>query len=170
MGARSAQGAATGAGATLDLLDRARHSLLEACQSEEVARRYDQAQLGALRAAAAVVATRITPTHQSTGQSGPRSLWELLPSVAPELSEWAGFFDVVGARRHHDHSAREADDLLRQSELFLDLVCRTLGLPVPMSPHDHLLVPTALTPAGVGAAGVGAAGVGAAGVGARAAP
>jgi hypothetical protein len=117
-----------------------------------------------------VVATRITPTHQSTGQSGPRSLWELLPSVAPELSEWAGFFDVVGARRHHDHSAREADDLLRQSELFLDLVCRTLGLPVPVSPPDHLLVPTALTPAGVGAAGVGAAGVSAAGVGARAAP
>lgn len=144
MGARSAQGTATGAGATLDLLDRARHSLLEACQSEEVARRYDQAQLGALRAAAAVVATRITSTHPSAGQSGPRSLWELLPTVAPELSEWAGFFDVVGARRHHDHSAREADDLLRQSELFLDLVCRTLGLPVHRSPHDHLLVPTAM--------------------------
>lgn len=149
MGARSAQGtaqgAATGAAATLDLLDRARHSLLEACQSEEVARRYDQAQLGALRAAAAVVATRTTSSgHPSTGQSGPRSLWELLPTVAPELSEWAGFFDVVGARRHHDHSAREADDVLRQSELFLDLVCRTLGLPVPRSPHDHLLVPTAI--------------------------
>ncbi|NYG05550.1 hypothetical protein BJ986_000037 [Phycicoccus badiiscoriae] len=145
MGARSALGAPTGAAATLDLLDRARHSLLEACQSEEIARRYDQAQLGALRAAAAVVATRSTSAHPSTGQSGPRSLWELLPTVAPELSEWAGFFDVVGARRHHDHSAREADDLLRQSELFLDLVCRTLGLPVPRSTHDHLLVPTLVT-------------------------
>ena len=144
MGARSAHGTATGAAATLDLLDRARHSLLEACQSQEVARRYDQAQLGALRAAAAVVATRTTSTHPPTGQSGPRSLWELLPTVAPELSEWAGFFEVVGARRHHDHSAREADDLLRQSELFLDLVCRSLGLPVAMSSHDHLLVPTVL--------------------------
>jgi hypothetical protein len=145
---------ATGAAATLDLLDRARHSLLEACQSEEVARRYDQAQLGALRAAAAVVATRMstrTSTPRATSQSGPQSLWELLPTVAPELSEWAGFFDVVGARRHHDHSAREADDLLRQSELFLDLVCRTLGLPVPASPHDHLLVPTALAATQVGA-------------------
>jgi hypothetical protein len=153
MGARSAQDAATatGAAATLDLLDRARHSLLEACQSEEVARRYDQAQLGALRAAAAVVATRVTSTHRSAGQSGPRSLWELLPTVAPELSEWAGFFDVVGARRHHDHSAREADDLLRQSELFLDLVCRTLGLPVPVEASDHLLVPTALATTGVAA-------------------
>ena len=151
MGARRAQGTTTGAAATLDLLDRARHSLLEACQSEEVARRYDQAQLGALRAAAAVVATRSTSSHQPTGQSGPRSLWELLPTIAPELSEWAGFFDVVGARRHHDHSAREADDLLRQSELFLDLVCRTLGLPVPMAPPDHLLVPTPLTTTGVAA-------------------
>ena len=136
-------GASTGAAATLDLLDRARHSLLEACQSQEVTRRYDQAQLGALRAAAAVVATR-TSSRPPTGQSGPRSLWELLPTVAPELSEWAGFFEVVGARRHHGHSAREADDVLRQSELFLDLVCHTLGLPVTVSPHDHLLVPTAL--------------------------
>jgi hypothetical protein len=141
MGATSST---TGAAATLDLLDRARHSLLEACQSQEVTRRYDQAQLGALRAAAAVVATRTT-SHPPTGQSGPRSLWELLPTVAPELSEWAGFFEVVGARRHHGHSAREADDVLRQSELFLDLVCRTLGLPVTVAPHDHLLVPTALT-------------------------
>ena len=135
---------ATGAAATLDLLDRARHSLLEACQSQEVTRRYDQAQLGALRAAAAVVATR-SSSRPPTGQSGPRSLWELLPTVAPELSEWAGFFEVVGARRHHGHSAREADDVLRQSELFLDLVCHTLGLPVTVAPHDHLLVPTALT-------------------------
>jgi HEPN superfamily protein len=140
-----ATGSATGAAATLDLLDRARHSLLEACQSQEVTRRYDQAQLGALRAAAAVVATRTTSSRPATGQSGPRSLWELLPTVAPELSEWAGFFEVVGARRHHGHSAREADDVLRQSELFLDLVCHTLGLPVTVSPHDHLLVPTALT-------------------------
>ena len=98
-----------------------------------------------------MVATRVTSTHRSTGQSGPRSLWELLPTVAPELSEWAGFFDVVGARRHHDHSAREADDLLRQSELFLDLVCRTLGLPVPVEASDHLLVPTALATTGVAA-------------------
>lgn len=141
---RSTTGSSSGAAATLDLLDRARHSLLEACQSQEITRRYDQAQLGALRAAAAVVATRTT-SHPPTGQSGPRSLWELLPAVAPELSEWAGFFEVVGARRHHSHSAREADDVLRQSELFLDLVCHTLGLPVTVSSQDHLLVPTALT-------------------------
>jgi HEPN superfamily protein len=130
----------TTASATLDLLDRSRHSLLEACHSQEVTQRYLQAQLGALRAAAALVAARTSPN----GQSGPRSLWELLPAVAPELSEWAGFFELVATRhRHGQPSAREADDLLRQSEIFLDLVCRSLGLPVQRS-HGEVLVPTAL--------------------------
>jgi hypothetical protein len=128
------------ASASLDLLDRSRHSLLEACQSEEVSQRYLQAQLGALRAAAALVAARATPD----GHCGPRSLWELLPAVAPELAEWAEFFELVAARRGRPHSAREADDLIRQSEVFLDLVRRSLGLPVHPGRHDEVLVPTAL--------------------------
>lgn len=130
---------------TLDLLDRSRHSLLEACQSREVAERYLQAQLGALRAAAALVAARSTPSRQP----GPRSLWELVPAVAPELAEWAGFFELTTTRRARIArglgrvSPRDADDLLRQAETFLDLVCRSLGLPTaPM--HGDLLVPAAL--------------------------
>ena len=43
--------ASSSAAASLDLLDRSRHSLLEACQTQEVSQRYLQAQLGALRAA-----------------------------------------------------------------------------------------------------------------------
>ena len=136
----SATGTTRSAGASLDLLDRSRHSLLEACQSREVSQRYLQAQLGALRAAAALVAARATPD----GHCGPRSLWELLPTVAPELAEWAEFFELVTARRGQPHSAREADDLIRQSEVFLDLVCRSLGLPVQPGSHDEVLVPTAL--------------------------
>lgn len=132
-------GTTRSAGASLDLLDRSRHSLLEACQSREVSQRYLQAQLGALRAAAALVAARATPD----GHCGPRSLWELLPTVAPELAEWAEFFELVAARRGQPHNAREADDLIRQSEVFLDLVCRSLGLPVQPSGHE-VLVPTAL--------------------------
>ncbi len=142
---------ATSAAATLDLLDRSRHSLLEACQTREIAERHLQAQLGALRAAAALVAARTT----ADTRTGPRSLWELLPCVAPELAEWAGFFELVSARRIRiatagpgaggQVSAREADDLLRQAELFLDLVCRTLGLPVQPSAHDEVLVPTAVS-------------------------
>jgi hypothetical protein len=140
----AASTAASSAQASLELLDRSRHSLLEACHSREVARRHLHAQLGALRAAAAVVAARATPG----GQSGPRSLWELLPSVAPELSEWAGFFELVSSRPAPAVSAREADDLVRQSEIFLDLACRTLGLPVPPDTHDEGLVPTVLVGAG----------------------
>lgn len=118
----------------LDLLDRSRTSLLEACHSRDIAHRHRQAQLGALRAAAAVVATRTT----SGGPSGPRSLWELLPAFAPELAEWAQFFELVAVRTDPP-SAREADDLLRQAEAFLELVCHSLGLPVAGLPYDHLV-------------------------------
>jgi hypothetical protein len=126
------------AASALDLLERSRHALLEACHTRDVVHRHRQAQLGALRAAAAVVAARTTPG----GPSGPRSLWELLPAVSPELAEWAGFFDLV-ARRTGVPSAREADDLLRQAEVFLELVCRSLGLPVSARPAD-VLVPTSV--------------------------
>ena len=131
------------ASSALDLLDRSRQSLLAACQSAVVVERFTQAQLGALRAAAALVAARPTTWRPQ----GPHSLWELLPTVAPELSEWADFFELTTPRprRSPAISSREADDLLRQAETFLDLVCRSLGLPVPQH-HGDVLVPTS-TPA-----------------------
>ena len=100
-----------------------------------------------MRAAAALVSARAVPT----GQARPRSLWDLLPSVAPELTEWAGFFAAVTSRHpslagsvpagQGQITAREADDLLRQAETFVELVCRALGL--PMTPvHGDVLVPT----------------------------
>jgi hypothetical protein len=133
------------AASALDLLDRSRHSLLEACHTRDIVQRHRQAQLAALRAAAAVVAARTRPG----GPAGPRSLWELVPSVAPELAEWAGFFELVAARPG-PHTAREADDLLRQSETFLELVCRALGLPVASVDRD-VLVPTVAASAAPGA-------------------
>lgn len=133
------------AASALDLLDRSRHSLLEACHTRDIVQRHRQAQLAALRAAAAVVAARTRPG----GPAGPRSLWELVPSVAPELAEWAGFFELVAARPG-PHTAREADDLLRQSETFLELVCRALGLPVTAVDRD-VLVPTVAASAASGA-------------------
>jgi hypothetical protein len=101
-----------------------------------------------MRAAAALVSARAA----TAGVPGPHSLWALLPSVAPELTEWAEFFEATGPR--HDPqgtvlgggatavTAREADDLLRQAETFVDLVCRSLGLPAS-PPHGNVLVPTA---------------------------
>ncbi len=128
----------------LDLLDRAQETLLEACRTTVAASRYLQAQLAALRAAAAMVAARSLPDSQA----GPRSLWDLLPVVAPELTEWAEFFAVpTGQRTGIERgqvrvSARAADDLLRQAETFVALVARALGLPSGASRAD-LLFPLA---------------------------
>lgn len=134
------------AGAALDLLDAARQSLLQACQSAEASQRYQHAQLAALRAAAALVVARERRTRRAArgGRSG--SVWDLLPVLAPELGEWAQFFALCAARvpglaqGTGRVSAREADDLLRQGETFLDLVCRGLGLPTGLAGGD-LLVP-----------------------------
>jgi hypothetical protein len=138
------------AGAALELVERARADLLEACHTRGVAERYLQSQLGAMRAAAALVSARAGGERQS----GPQSLWDLLPAVAPELTEWAEFFAVTTARTLRPGSpgrttmagapvsAREADDLLRQAETFVELVCRSLGLPAA-PPHGDVLVPTA---------------------------
>jgi hypothetical protein len=141
------QGGATAA-STLELIERSRSSLLEASHSRGVAERYLQSRLAAMRAAAALVSARsATPSA-----AGPRSLWALLPSVAPELTEWAEFFAVATAPPERPErlerparlavSAREADDLLRQAETFIGLVCRNLGMPVSPVHHD-VLVPTA---------------------------
>lgn len=126
-----------GATAVLELLERAEASLLAACHSREVDQRHQHARLGALRAAAALVAARTTGSA-----SGPRSLWAVLPVVAPELAEWAGFF-AAATRRTGPPSTREADDLLRQAETFLDLVRAGLGLPVS-GHHGDLLLPAAM--------------------------
>jgi hypothetical protein len=60
----------------------------------------------------------------------------MLPQVAPELTEWATFFAASAKRRAAFErgaggpGAREADDLLRQSETFFELVQGGLGLPM----------------------------------------
>jgi len=117
------------AATTLELLDRARGSLLLACRTGDCAERYLEAHLGALRAAAALLSAR----SAATGRSRPRSVWEVLPVVAPELAEWATFFAGSARRRvvverGGAPSAREADDLLRQAEVFLEIVQDTLGV------------------------------------------
>ena len=116
----------------LELLDRARASLLSACHADTIAGRYVEAHLAALRAAAALLAARSRPSRRSQL----RSVWEVLPQVAPELTEWAVFFAASARRRaalergSAGPGAREADDLLRQSETFFELVQGVLGLPL----------------------------------------
>lgn len=134
-------GTATGAGAgvVLDLLERSRGGLLLACHSGTAAERYTQAHLAALRAGAALLAARSAPRR-----TRPRSVWEVLPTVAPELTEWAVFFAASGRRRLALErgaglvTARDADDLVRSAERFLELVRATLHLPCGLPLPDEL--------------------------------
>jgi SAV_6107-like HEPN len=86
--------------ATVELLDRSRAGLLTATTAERAGERYIAAHLSALRAAAAVLATR--------GRADRRAALE------------AGRVEVI--------PVREADDQLRAAETFVQLVESTLGL------------------------------------------
>lgn len=120
------------AGTVLDLVDRTRAGLLQACHAETAEDRFRLAHLAALRAAAAVLAA----DARRSRRPGPRNVWAVLPGVAPELAEWAQFFEGTARRRNRVEggalvmSTREADDLVRQVESFLELVLAHLGLPM----------------------------------------
>ncbi len=114
-----------------DLLGSAARGLLEAYATPDPARRYATAHLAALRAAAAVLAARAHPVRRS-GRI--RSVWALLPVVAPQMQEWATFFDANAAKRAAADaglpvvSQREADDLVRDAEAFLVQVAAAIGI------------------------------------------
>jgi hypothetical protein len=110
------------------LLHEARRGLGQAGREPDAGQRFAQAHLSALRGAAAVLALRGRP-HR--GRSRPASAWTLLATMAPELREWAAFFDSGSATRAAVQAgipravtSRTADDLVRQVGQFLDLVER----------------------------------------------
>jgi hypothetical protein len=124
--------------ASVDLLAVARHGLAEAATARTATERYAAAHLAALRAAAAVLAARARPATARRGprSARPRSVWVVLPQVAPELGEWAAFFAAGAGKRAAAEAGlpgavtvREADDLLRDAASFLALVEATLGIP-----------------------------------------
>ncbi|MGH3157812.1 MAG: SAV_6107 family HEPN domain-containing protein, partial [Streptosporangiaceae bacterium] len=69
-------------------------------------------------------------------------VWELLPRVEPALAEWAAFFAAGAGKRAAAEaglsravSASEAEDLLRDVEVFLSLAESVLGVPTaPLLP------------------------------------
>ncbi|WP_434588615.1 SAV_6107 family HEPN domain-containing protein [Streptomyces sp. A5-4] len=126
---------ATAPPAALDLLAQARSGLEEAVGLETSNERYAMAHLAALRTAAAVLAARGRPETGPRRRQRIRSAWEVLPEIAPELSEWSALFASGAARRARAEagiqgaaSARDADDLLRDTAMFLRLVERLLVL------------------------------------------
>jgi hypothetical protein len=125
----------------LALLESARYGLAAAEGETSAGARYVAAHLAALRAAAAVVAARAEP-GASARRRRPLSVWELLPKVEPALAEWAAFFAAGAAKRAAAEaglpravSPREADDLLRDAEMFVSLAENALGVPAqPLLP------------------------------------
>ncbi|MCB0914756.1 MAG: hypothetical protein H6525_05535 [Actinobacteria bacterium] len=116
--------------AATDLLMASARGIAAASTAEEPREQYALAHLSALRAAAAVLACRGKPT----GRRRPRSAWDLLTVMAPEFSEWAAFFAAGAAKRSAAEAGfgrvtpREAADLIRDAESFLELVCQQLGV------------------------------------------
>lgn len=121
--------------AALDLLADAHRTLVQADAAQDPLERYATAHLAALRTTAAVLAVRGRPEKNPRRRKAIRSAWEVLPEVAPELAEWAGYF-AAGARKRAAAEAglpsaattREADDLIRNTALYLRLVERILNL------------------------------------------
>ncbi|MEV7086594.1 SAV_6107 family HEPN domain-containing protein [Streptomyces sp. NPDC093085] len=138
--------------AALDLLAQARAGLDEAAVLEIPNERYATAHLAALRTAAAVLAVRGRPETTPRRRKRIRSVWEVLPEIAPELAEWSGLFASGATRRARAEagipgaaSARHADDLLRDAALFLRLVERLL-IRQPVLPRAREEGPREVTP------------------------
>jgi hypothetical protein len=129
--------------AAAQLLDQATRALAEARRTSDVCQRYATAHLGALRAAAAVLAARTRP---EAGRRRPRSAWVLLEQVAPELGEWATFFAAGAAKRAAAEAGlsravteREADDLVRDVGAFLDVVETVLASTPEPAPRPRVV-------------------------------
>ncbi|GHF01313.1 hypothetical protein GCM10014715_66830 [Streptomyces spiralis] len=146
---------ATAPPAALDLLAKARAGLEEAAVLETPNERYATAHLAALRTAAAVLAARARPEPTSRRRARIRSAWEVLPEIAPELTEWSALF-AAGARRRALAEAgvqgaagrRDADDLIRDVAMFIRIVERMLVLqPVLPQPRQDAAEPGTARPA-----------------------
>jgi hypothetical protein len=120
--------------AAVDLLAQAQRGLAEARELEGPLERYAAAHLAALRASAAVLALRGRPEESPRKRKRIRSAWEVLPEVAPELAEWAVYYAAGAPKRAAAEagiasaaSARDADDLVRNTALFLRIVQRLVA-------------------------------------------
>ncbi len=118
--------------ASVELLVAAVAEIENAAAEPTAALRYIRAHLVARRAAAAVLAARGRPDRRRGHR--PRDVWELLPRIAPELTEWAQFFAAGTGKRIAAEaglpdavSAREADDMMRDAHNFLDRVAVSLS-------------------------------------------
>lgn len=117
-----------------DLLRIAVISLDDAHRAQTPADRYVAAHVAALRAGAALVATHAKPSRSPRI----RSVWRMVPQVAPELEPWCTYLEAIGKRRvfveigGEPVTEQQADDLLRDAERFCELIATTLGVARPL--------------------------------------
>ncbi len=104
----------------------AHRGLDRSMQSQDIADRYAAAHLGALRGAAALLATRPKPATRTLKHA---SVWVLMTKVAPELEEWANYFAAGSAKRKAAEagisrliSDQDAAEMVRQTAQFLELI------------------------------------------------
>lgn len=123
---RAPRSAAPGlSGRAAELLQRADAELVAAQFSPEPWEQFTHAHLAALRAGAAVLAER----QPLSGRRAPRTVWELLDAVAPELGRWSSYFAAgaglraaVDAGRFDAVTSGRAEQALCHAEDFLDIV------------------------------------------------
>src|SRR5659263_656475 len=104
-----------------ELLQRADAELVAAQFSSEAWERFSHAHLAALRGGAALLAVRGRPG----GRRPPRTVWDMLRVVAPELARWSDYFAGGAGLR----SAIEAGRF--------DAVCMLLSADVSPVPPVH---------------------------------
>lgn len=94
-----------------------------------MATRVQACLLAARHGAAALLASRrvVPPVAE------PTELWTRLAAELPSFAEWASYFAVLEGQRRW--SERQADDLLRDLGVFLDLVDQQLSRSVVRVGH-----------------------------------
>lgn len=116
-------------GAALDLLARSDLELAASQVASDPEGRFLHGHLGALRAAAAVLAVTGRPGRRG----GTRTVWDMVATAAPALAGWAAYFAAGAPLRAAVESGRsavtadQAEATARAAEDFQDAVRAYLG-------------------------------------------
>ena len=125
---------------TDELLQRADAELVAAQFSSEAWERFYHSHLAALRGGAALLTVRGRPG----GRRPPRTVWDMLRVVAPELGLWsdcfaggAGLRSAIEAGRFEAVSEARAEQALCAAEDFIDELRALLTSEASTTPQGH---------------------------------
>lgn len=123
-----------------ELLQRADAELVAAQFSSEAWERFSHAHLAALRGGAALLAVRGRPG----GRRPPRTVWDMLRVVSPELGRWSDYFaagaglrSAIEAGRFDAVSEARAEQALCAAEDFIDELRTLLAADASTTPPGY---------------------------------